>query len=59
MSFRERREHAAVVKGEIRSARERLGVALQSMDYMAALATQIELDHLESEVCRLEHRHGH
>jgi hypothetical protein len=29
------------------------------MDYMIALATQMELDHLESEARRLEHRHGH
>ena len=59
MSFRERRERLLVVKGEIRSARERLGVALRSMDYMIALATQMELDHLESEARRLEQRHGH
>ena len=46
-------------KGEIRSVRERLGVALQSMDYMIALATQMELDHLECEARRLAQQNGH
>jgi hypothetical protein len=59
MTFRERRERAATVKTEIRAARDRLGAALLSMDYTRALGCQIEVDHLQRQVCHLEHRHGH
>ena len=58
MTFRKRRERAVAIKREIQSARERLNVALQSMDYAFALACQIEIDNLKSQACRLERRHG-
>jgi hypothetical protein len=59
MTFRERRERAAAVKTEIQAVRERLGVALRSMDYTRALACQMEIDHLHREACQLERRNGH
>lgn len=58
MTFQERRERAAAVKRKIQSARERLNVALQSMDYALALACQIEIDNLKSQGYRVERRHG-
>jgi hypothetical protein len=51
------RERLAAVNGEIRSARERLSVALQSMDYEAALSCQMEIDRLERAAHLLRHRH--
>jgi hypothetical protein len=59
MTFRERRKRAATVKIEIRAARDRLGAALQSMDYARALAFQIKVDQLRREARQLEYRHGH
>jgi len=59
MTFRERRERVATVKIEIQAARERLSIALRSMDYTRALACQMEVDHLRRAACQLEHQHGH
>jgi len=59
MTFRERRERAAVAKIEMHRARERFNAALRSTDYSRALACQIEVDRLERLARWLDHVHGH
>jgi hypothetical protein len=56
MTPRELREGAAALNSEIKTARGRLADALQSMDYEAALAHQMEIDRLEREARWLEPR---
>jgi hypothetical protein len=56
MTFEERTARAAAVESEMQAARERLAVALRSMDYTGALTFQMQVDRLEREVRWLRRR---
>jgi len=50
MTLRELREQATALTREVATEREQFADALQAMDYEQALASQVRLEQLESEL---------
>jgi hypothetical protein len=56
VTFDERTAQATAIDIEMQEARERLAVALRSMDYTRALTLQMQVDRLEREARLLRRR---